>query len=195
MTDYVRVASKCFMNSAFFLPELIELEGLDPGPPRPRPVLAPRPLLPLRAPLSSPLVPRGRCSRSFASSGSEVLDSSEFATGSGKNRCRLMVSAKSKPDLASSKVIKYSHRIQSVGCWNPCAPCHGARSFEWCEASCCCRPSSSLCLGPHRGLCWRVHGNPLRSGGAGRRSGVAPCRAAPSPTQQNRDTHVEWEFL
>lgn len=88
MTDFVSV---CLRDEAILLPELIELEGLEPGPPRPRPVLAPRPLLPLRAPLSSPLVPRGRSSRSLPSSGSDVLDSSEFVT---ESRCRLVVSAK-----------------------------------------------------------------------------------------------------
>lgn len=110
---YLQTKLVQIVSGTFFLPELIELEGLDPGPPRPRPVLAPRPLLPLRAPLSSPLVPRGRCSRSFASSGSEVLDSSEFVTGSGKNRCRLRLSATSKPDLASSKpssLYSYIHK-------------------------------------------------------------------------------------
>lgn len=85
--------------------------------------------------------------------------------------------------------IIHSHQIQSVGCWIPCALCLGGRSCEWCGASCCCRPSSSLCLGPHRGLCWRVLGNPPRSDGAGRRSGVAPCKAAPSPIDHDKDTH------
>lgn len=60
------------------LPELIEFEGLDPGPPRPRPELAPRPLPPRREPLSSLPKPRGLWSRSEMSSGSEALDSSEF---------------------------------------------------------------------------------------------------------------------
>lgn len=85
-------------------------------------------------------------------------------------------------------IIIDSHQIQSVGCWSPCALCHGVRSCEWCGASCCCRPSSSLCLGPHRGLCWRVRGNPPQSDGVGRRSGVAPCRAAPSPIARQKCT-------
>merc|ERR1719498_116766 len=58
--------------------ELMELEGFDPGPPRPRPELDPRPLPPRREPLSSPPMPLGRWSRSFTSSDSDALDSSEF---------------------------------------------------------------------------------------------------------------------
>lgn len=92
-------------------------------------------------------------------------------------------------------IIIYSHQIQSVGCWSPCALCHGVRSCEWCGASCCCRPSSSLCLGPHRGLCWRVLGNPLQSDGVDRRFGAAPCRAAPFPIEYDRHTCGNWEWL
>lgn len=59
----------------------MELEGFDPGPPRPRPELEPRPLAPLREPLSSLPMPRGRWSRSLTSSDSEALESSEFVPG------------------------------------------------------------------------------------------------------------------
>lgn len=87
-------------------------------------------------------------------------------------------------------IIIHSHQIQSVGCWIPCALGLGGHSCEWCGASCCCHPSSSLCLGPHRVLCWRVLGNPPRSDGVGHRSGVAPCKAAPSPIDHDKDPHV-----
>lgn len=89
------------VKQEFELPELMELEVLDPGPPRPRPELEPRPLLPLREPLSSPPVPRGRCSLSFTSSGSEVLDNSECVPGSS-TEMKLMTLLDSKPISASN---------------------------------------------------------------------------------------------
>lgn len=74
------------------LPELIEFEGLDPGPPRPRPELDPRPLPPRRDPLSSLPIPRGLWSRSVRSSGSEALDSSEFVPGLSRQSNRIYFS-------------------------------------------------------------------------------------------------------
>lgn len=64
----------------------MELDGLDAGPPRPRPELEPLPLPPRREPLSSAPMPRGRWSRSVTSSDSEALDSSEFVPASRRQK-------------------------------------------------------------------------------------------------------------
>ena len=120
----------------------MEFEGLDPGPPRPRPELEPRPLPPLLEPLSSPPNPRGRWSRSLTSSDSEALDSSEFVPGSSIEKwCeeRPFFSIWfSKENVCVSSFILTISRVLTVGGPAPSAAAPiGAGGVEWVVAVVC----------------------------------------------------------